>query len=236
MNQEFIKYVERFIKLYNLDNNGRYKSYDHIRNAFLSYRKDETKIEHIALHLYAYLSSWGMLRNSFLMQKDYLFNKGIVDILCSNKYDSLIYYDPFIDDNSAEIKLIISLANEIKNYYIGKDYYKELSNSSTIINSVTDTLISKIILGTFGCIIAYDRYVKYALGSIKINQVINESSIKGIESLAKQYQEEIVACTNKLNKFYTPIKIVDMYLFEKGKELDKNKNNKGQKQYIIEIN
>ena len=40
----------------------------------IKYKNDETMYNYITLNLYAYLASWGMLRNSFLMQKDYFFH------------------------------------------------------------------------------------------------------------------------------------------------------------------
>ena len=218
MNDEFLKYVNNFIGVYQLDDSSRYRSFDYIRKAFLSNRKDKTKKEYITLHLYTYLASWGMLRNSFLMQKDYLFNKGIVEILYKSKYDSLINYDPFKSDNDAEIDLIISLVNEIKNYYKGKRYYKETIEPK-IIQEVTDTLVSKIILGTFGCTVAYDNYVKKGLKSLHKNQRLNKESINEINNLAREYQTEINISLKKINSLYTPIKIIDMYLFELGKEV-----------------
>ena len=59
MEQDIIKYVSNFSKLYKLDCNGRFLSYDHLREVFLKYRKDESKREYITLHLFSYLASWG---------------------------------------------------------------------------------------------------------------------------------------------------------------------------------
>ena len=62
--------VDKFTNIYHSDDNSRYLSYDHIRHAFLELRNDPNKRDLLALNLYAYLASWGKLRNSFLMQKD----------------------------------------------------------------------------------------------------------------------------------------------------------------------
>ena len=96
---EFSKLVDKFIYIYATDANSRYMSYDHIRKAFLYNREKESARDFITLNLYAYLASWGMLRNSFLMQKDYTFSRPVVDVLCSDKYKSLINYNPFIDNS-----------------------------------------------------------------------------------------------------------------------------------------
>ena len=66
-----------------------------------------------------------MLRNSFLMQKDYKFLTPIVDILCDEKYQSLINYNPFIDEDNTKARLIIQLAKEMRSYFIGKTYFPE---------------------------------------------------------------------------------------------------------------
>ena len=39
--QDIIKYVSKFTNIYRLDSNGRFLSYDHLRNVFLKYRKEE---------------------------------------------------------------------------------------------------------------------------------------------------------------------------------------------------
>ena len=88
------KYVDKFTDVYCSDNNGRYLSYDHIRSNFLKYRKDESKKELITLYLYAYLASWGMLRNSFLMQKDYKFLMPVIAVLSSEKIRFFIKFCP----------------------------------------------------------------------------------------------------------------------------------------------
>lgn len=55
------------------------------------------------------------------MQKDYLFNKPVVIILCKDKYIPLINWSPFnktqkeIDEY---VSLILELKNEIKKYYL----------------------------------------------------------------------------------------------------------------------
>lgn len=77
MGKNINEYINKFIDSYHNDKNGRYRSYDHCRESFLKYKNDETMYNYITLNLYAYLASWGMLRNSFLMQKDYLFSKPV---------------------------------------------------------------------------------------------------------------------------------------------------------------
>ena len=210
--------VNKFIKIYKSDNNSRYYSYDHIRQAFLSYRKDPSKRDLLTLYLYAYLASWGMLRNSFLMQKDYKFLTPIVDILCNSKYEELINYNPFIDNDHSKAYLFMEVVSEMKNYFHGQTYFLEGDDKPYPIEKGTDTLYSKILLGTYGCTVAYDRYVRDGLSKHKMIQKIGVKSFLEIREFAKANQEEIESILSKLNSLYTPMKIVDMYFFEKGFE------------------
>lgn len=220
---DIFKYVINFVFVYQQDDNSRYKSYDHIRSAFLKYRKDETKRNLITLHLYSYLASWGMLRNSFLMQKDYLFSRPVVDVLCKDKYDLLLNFNPLNKVSFEEIELIEDLAKEIRNCYISKSYYEEGSSKNKgIITNVTDTLVSKIILGTIGCTVAYDRYVKAGLIRENITPRLDSQSIMELNNFAIQNKDEIKLFIEKLGDLYTPMKIIDMYFFEKGFKVENN--------------
>lgn len=215
------KYAEKFINIYHNDDHGRYLSYDHVRKAFLEYRNDISKRDLLTLNLYAYLASWGMLRNSFLIQKDYKFLTPVVDILCNTKYESLINYDPFIDEGREKPELIMELTKNIKRYFLGKTYYPEGNDNRKTIKSVSATLITKILLGTLGCTVAYDTYVKKSLSHHKLTQTINLSSLYELRKFAKTNKEEIMLLLSKLNEYYTPMKIIDMYLFELGFSLQK---------------
>ncbi len=151
--------IDDFLALYFLDNHHRYKSYDLCKQVFNEYRHDESKYDYLALMLFTYLASWGMLRNSFLLQKDYRFNLPVVEILCSKTYKTL--YEnriPTIND----ISLILQLKEEIERYYESQYYFNEIK-AKTKIKNVSITLTSKIILGTTGMSLAYDRYVRVGL-------------------------------------------------------------------------
>lgn len=210
------EHVSKFTEIYNSDKNGRYLSYDHIRTAFLSLRKDANQRDLLTLHLYAYLASWGMLRNSFLMQKDYKFLTPIVDIICKAKYESLINYDPFNDTGTSNARLIMKLVNEMRDYFIGKTYFEEGSNELKKIDNVSDTLVTKILLGTIGCTVAYDTYVRKGLANHNLTQKVEVKSIMELKNFAQSNETEIKEILSKLNNLYTPMKIIDMYFFEEG--------------------
>ena len=85
------KHIQKFLSNYKADINSRYKSYDHCR-IFFNKNINTNNYDEMALHLYSYLASWGMLRNSFLMQKDYKFHINPIRILCDKKYRNLLKY------------------------------------------------------------------------------------------------------------------------------------------------
>lgn len=211
---DLFDYFVNFEQPYFNDENSRYRSYDHLRNAFIKYRKNDDKKDYLALMLYTYLASWGMLRNSFLLQKDYKFNLGLIEILCSKKYDGLMNVDCF-NIKCSEIELLFDLIEDIGNFYLGNDYFE--GSDLKKVASVTDTLISKIILGTFGCLIAYDRYVKHTLSILKIPVKLGKKSIVELFNFIKENQERIISLIPKFDRnLYTPAKIVDMLFFEYG--------------------
>ena len=62
------------------DPNHRFKSWEHCYKYFKENRYSSSKdIDVFVLHLFTYLSSWGMLRGSlFSLQKDYNFTKTLL--------------------------------------------------------------------------------------------------------------------------------------------------------------
>ncbi len=97
------------------------------------------------------------------------------------------------------------------------------------IKKPTDTLLSKILLGTLGCVPAYDRYFRDA---VRGNKVASGSFSKNsILSLCKFYEEneielEKVRAGMKLECSgieYPQMKLLDMAFWEIGKNLPPKK-------------
>lgn len=90
-------------------------------------------------------------RGSFLMKHTWRILKSVIEILQKSEYKEL--RNPEIETIEKNIDLIIQLRDEI-----GKSLKTYHDNKT-----VSYTLISKILLGTLGCIVAYDRNVKQTL-------------------------------------------------------------------------
>lgn len=166
-----------------------------------------------------------MLRNSFLLKYNCLFSKCVVKKICENKtYLDLIDFNPFIN-NKKDINNIIDLKKEIIDCY-----KQECKNKGMPIKNVTDTLVSKIMLGTLGCVPAYDQYLKNGLKKYndlnkpknKMIQSFNENSMEAMNTFAIEHKNKIIRTCNTLNtrngvsNLYTPMKIIDMYFWEIG--------------------
>lgn len=210
--------IKKYIDLINIDKNGRYHSFDNIREAFIKYKDDKGKRDYLALQLYTYLASWGMLRNSFLLQKDYKFNIPVIDLLCNKKYNSLNNLSVKDKDIDAKINLIFDLSNEIKKYYTNQYYYEDGSNNKIKIKNVTNTLITKILLGTLGCVPAYDRYFVKAIKANNICGTFNKKSLKQLIEFAKNNYQRLTDIKSSIKNYsyYTDMKIIDMYFWELG--------------------
>lgn len=134
------------------DPHHRFKSWEHCYRYFQS---DNLDVDKACLHLGFYLASWGMYRgSSFLLQKDYLIHRPAVEEILKEEYKPLnnASFDYFFDDNNNGSEKLFDLIHKVKMCYEGVgDTPRKAAN-------VTDTLVTKILLGTLGCIPAYDRY------------------------------------------------------------------------------
>ena len=204
--------INEFFKEIEKDKDGRCLSFEYIYKAFDEYCKspNDDLLDITSLHLYAYLSSWGMLRNSFLLYKSYTFNNKLLQNLKEYK------------NNNKEYDAI-KIEEKIKNFYIGKTYHKD--NENQTIKSITDTLVTKIIMGTFGIVPAYDKYFKVTAKNLGITQSFGAKSIqqlkKFISTNATEIQEIKKNIYVKRGIDYSEMKIVDMYFWQKGYDMNK---------------
>jgi len=203
------------------DRNHRYLSWEHCYRYF---REPVVDVDKGCLHLSFYLASWGMYRgSSFLLWKDYLIHKQVVEKLLSvrDEFQNI----NFSSVSDSKLKDIISLSDWVT------DCYK---NNTGLVNGKkretvpTQVLITKILLGTLGCVPAFDRFFVDGLSIHKISP--KSFSVKGLEELVKFYlkhQDEIDEVGKKIkvgNEPYPTMKLIDMYFWELGVENQGNRN------------
>lgn len=207
----------------NRDKNSRFCSYEHFHRVFEEeYYADTPGIDFLTLHLFAYLASWGMLRGStFSLQKDYLFHRPVVEILLDRKYRHLLNIK--IDEmTEADIELIFEVADRIINYYKSQTYFKD-SMTPIEIKDVTPTLITKILMGAYACVPAFDNNVVTASRKMKddLIGVFNKKAVQKLIAFYNKNKDEIDDASRRCSKeravTYSEMKIIDMYLWKIGK-------------------
>ena len=198
------------------DEHGRYMSWRHCYNAYRECRgvTDDKTIDYLSLHLAFYLASWGMYRgSSFLLQKDYKVHMPVVRIVMETKYDSLLGISAEGLLEEGNLKLLAEVSDRIRDAYA-----KEMPSFEDVPNNATDTLITKILLGTLGCVPAYDRYYVQAVRKFGISAgIYSMSSVKSVAEYYLTYKEEFEAVRAELSKCgieYPVMKLMDMCLWQ----------------------
>jgi len=194
--------------------NHRYASFDYCFNYFRTTEDLKKDVEKSCLTLGFYLASWGMFRgSSFLVQKSAKYFEPTIHYISELDYSiGEIDVDNYTDRN---IHTIIDVYNGIKD--------------RVIIDRKTDlTLVSKILLGVFGFIPAFDTYFTAAFrkicdGQCNFRRVDTQSLtvIKDfydinrtqIDNLSHQIFTTDFITGQKTTINYPKAKIIDMYGF-----------------------
>ena len=195
----------------------RYTSFDYCYNYFRSTNDITQDIEKSCLVLGFYLASWGMFRgSSFLLQKSVKhFEPTIRFIATLDKTVWEIDTDNYDEEN---ILTIIKIYNDIKTRLINN------GNSDL-------TLITKILLGVFGFIPAFDNFFCNSFRAISGGQCgfrkVNGKSLSFIKTFYESNKTTIDRLSNetfttdfmtgqKTTLNYPKAKIIDMYGFTAG--------------------
>lgn len=122
------------------DPHHRYLSWEYCHEAFRLNRRPQidATIDYLCLHLAWYLASWGMLRNSFLMQKDYKIHADVVRLIYQPEWDDLLDLSPEKLSQEYYADRIMKLSESITEAYVASG-----------VGIPTDTLLTKILLGTY---------------------------------------------------------------------------------------
>lgn len=205
--------IDKFIKLRN-SNTHRYASFDICFYYFQTNRENIAKANNIeisCLQLWSYLSSWGMLRGSSkLLQKSPAALKPLVEHIAQS-----LVWDIDVDDYTDEnIEKLLEEYHEIE----------EILNAMDV--KPTLTLVTKIMLGVYGNIPAYDTYFTETFRNESAESSFRRVNKKSLEVIRKFYERN-KSCFNQQIKvidfnnnptelIYTKAKLIDMYGFEKG--------------------
>lgn len=199
---------KKLIKLNEINFEKESRGYAWI-DCYTSFNNERVTQEQKAKELYLYLANWGMVvRKSFLLQYNWRIFTNVIKILEKEEYKELKDLDVRDSNIQKKIKNLIKLKKEINNNLL--NYHAG--------NNITDTLVSKIILGTLGCTIAYDSKVVENLRENKIASAgFND---KSLEELAKFYNLNFERFENarkdiesKTESKCTQFKFLDLFLW-----------------------
>ena len=193
----------------------RYASFDFCYNYFYSFYKhrklselaNKENLQMSCLQIGFYLASWGMMRgSSFLLEKSVRnFSNLIITI---SKMNSKLWEIDVSDYNEENISLLLDCKQQIINA-LGKE------------NKPSDTLVTKIMLGVFANIPAFDQYFRK---SLKVHSV-NKKSLFKIKEFYIQNKEDFDSfkihtfdflTSSETNYIYTKAKLIDMCGFIAG--------------------
>lgn len=218
-----IKSSTEFYNDLKADENGRYRSWEHCYSHFIKARESkEVDYDYLSLQLAFYLASWGMYRgSSFLLQKDYKVHIPVVKELLGEKYDALAGIECIGFKEESNQQLLLEINSFLGQYY---DKIRREVKEQELKNQLSFTLITKILMGTLGCVPAYDRYFIAGIKNQKI--ATGNYNLKSIMQLVDFYKKNSARLEPAREKMefegmtYPQMKMLDMGFWQIGFELD----------------
>ena len=220
-------------------------AWDHCHDAFQKASRGSEPFDYDALakELTVYLANWGMYRgSSFLIWLDYRIHTKPVEMMMDAGYSAL-FDDGILLSKVDYQKLLFGkdgIYRKLDQYYspIHREIRRQQKEEENELNSESDTLITKILLGVYGCIPAYDTYVKKGLSLFGARQTLKcdgaavfkkHGNLKSLWDLLWDDANAGTKLCEEIEKYrkshsaYTFMKLVDMYFF-KFAELVKNES------------
>ena len=218
---ELIDAAQTFYEDARRDKNGRSRSWEHCYRVFRDARTDPSPdCDYLSLHLAFYLASWGMYRgSSFLLQKDYKVLSPVVEKVLKPEYDCLFGLACTDVRNGDVWKLLKKLSDDIADHF---DPIRNEVAGRVVASPVSPVLITKILMGTLGCVPAYDRF--FVDGIKKYKVTTQEYSRKSVRKLAEFYEahndrlEEARRGMQCEDLVYPQMKLLDMGFWQVGFE------------------
>ena len=222
-------FMEKWDGAGNGGENVNTRAYDYCKRAFDCYYKkinengeeltEEIK-DDFARSLYCYLASWGMVcRRSYLSHYSYKVLRNVCDVLFCKDYKDILDMDPLKENY--KVKRIIELYRALQ---------RTLPGASRL-------LLCKILMVTYGCVIAYDSHECASLeefgittnSSQDLTEVLLKDTVKIIldnkDSFDQMTNEDVNAhMESKLKEEnaeyeavkYSSVKVLDMCLWMEG--------------------
>lgn len=218
---ELISAAQTFYDDARVNENGRSRSWEHCYRVFRDARTDlSPDCDYLSLHLAFYLASWGMYRgSSFLLQKDYKVLSPIVEEILKPEYDCLFGLactDLRNNDVRAQLK---KLSDDIADYF---DEIRKEVRGRAVASSVSPVLITKILMGTLGCVPAYDRFFQVGVATYKVTtQEYSRNSLLKLVDFYEEHNDRLEEARRGMRTddlIYPQMKLLDMGFWQIGFE------------------
>jgi hypothetical protein len=194
-------------------NAARHRSFDHCFNHFRAFASEQRAegrasaphLETACVHLGFYLASWGMYRGSSQLIKHSAERLKPVVMAIAEAPEEIWTIDAGGYDETA-LDLMFATAKKIRAAFPGR---------------ASDTLVTKTMLGTFGCVPAFDSYFRRGFGV----HTFNRTALRRIDAFVSRHSDAVQNAQSHTIDFstgeptpnqYTAAKIVDMIFFVRG--------------------
>lgn len=190
----------------------RYRSWEHCYDYFRRTTPQSLAMDrdHAALQLGFYLASWGMYRGfSFLLSHAYTAHWGVVELLGEPRFSQLWGKDFGAEDgDEALVPTVLQLVEGIRAAY-------------QPFAQPTDTLVTKVILGTCGSLPACDRYSLNGFKSAGFSySSLNRNFVDRVLSFCRENRHKLQVEQSRIKTVtgvqYPLMKLVDMYFWQTG--------------------
>lgn len=196
---------------------GRDASFDYCFNYFQTFRESReiyalaspSNVEMSCLQLGFYLASWGMYRGSAtLLQKSVRYLVPVIAVIAQTDI-SLWEIDAHCYTES-NVERLLELSSAIR------------ESCPDMKNGMSDTLVTKIMLGVFGNVPAFDTYFRHGCKALGMVETFNSSALKQIGAFYTEHAEVIengrqptisFATGEPTQRTYTRAKVIDMAFF-----------------------
>lgn len=228
MIMNFTENCKEFMERWDKGKNERSRSYDYCKNLFDEYHQKPTltneEKDYFALNLFCYLASWGMLRGKgWLLSRSYKFFIPLCDVLFDKTYADLLNIDPLT--KNYDCKMVMTLYNALKGEM------KKVLQKDGIEREPSRLLLCKILMGTYGCVIAYDEYDQkglnevnvYTTNSSPLSEKLLQNTCKIITDRKDEFKKLMADVQAHYGVNYTAFKVLDMILWIEGEKSEKHK-------------
>lgn len=218
---ELISAAQTFYDDARANENGRSRSWEHCYRVFRDARTDSSPdCDYLSLHLAFYLASWGMYRgSSFLLQKDYKVLVPIVEKILKPEYDCL-FGVACADLRESEVQVMLKNVYD----YIAAHFrpIRDEVAGREVESPVSPVLITKILMGTLGCVPAYDRFFQDGVATYKVTtQEYSTNSVLKLVDFYEEHNDRLEEARRRMrvgDLTYPQMKLLDMGFWQIGFE------------------